>query len=91
MDEYMGAVMLFACHFVPERWLPCDGRLMPINENYVGDVNAALFSLLGSQYGGDGMKNFALPNMAPVASVDGPPLQYCICVEGLYPPGSPAD
>ena len=85
MDEYMGAVKLFAGEFVPQRWLPCDGRLLTIDAAQQ-DANTALFSLLGTQFGGDGMKTFALPKMAPVATGDGtPPLQYCICVEGLYP------
>ena len=85
MEEYMGTVKLFAFHFVPEGWLPCDGRLLPIDKDQQ-DINTAMFGLLGSAYGGDGMTNFALPNLAPVQTVDGVPMQYCICIQGIYPP-----
>src|SRR5712664_3412650 len=55
----IGQVQLFAFSFVPAGWLPCDGRLMSIMQNQ------ALFSLLGTTYGGDGRTNFALPNLKP--------------------------
>ncbi|HEV2747535.1 MAG TPA: tail fiber protein [Allosphingosinicella sp.] len=84
MDELMGTVKLFAFHFVPDRWLPCDGRLLPIDTSQQ-DLNTIMFGLLGSAYGGDGRTNFALPNLAPVQTVDGVPMQYCICMEGLFP------
>ncbi len=57
MDEYLGVVKLFAFSFTPRGWLPCDGRLLSISQNQ------ALFSLLGTTYGGDGRVNFALPNL----------------------------
>ena len=89
MEEYMGTVKLFAFHFVPVGWLPCDGRLLPIDTTQQ-DINTIMFGLLGSAYGGDGMTNFALPNLAPVQSADGVPMQYCICLQGLFPQREPA-
>lgn len=57
MDEYMGIVKLFAGNFAPRNWMFCDGRLLSISNN------SALFSLLGTTYGGDGVTTFALPNL----------------------------
>jgi microcystin-dependent protein len=57
MDEYMGIVKLFAGNFAPRNWMFCDGRLLSISNN------SALFSLLGTTYGGDGVSTFALPNL----------------------------
>ena len=49
--------MLIAANFPPKGWALCNGQLLPINQNQ------ALFSLLGTQYGGNGSTNFALPNL----------------------------
>lgn len=54
---YLGEIRLFAANFVPGRWLPCDGRLLSLQQN------VGLFSLLGTTYGGDGVTNFALPDL----------------------------
>ena len=75
---YQGEVRLMPSWSVPEGWSPCKGQLMPIN------VNQALFSLLGTNFGGDGRVNFALPNLSKAAVPAG--LQYCINVGGTYPP-----
>ena len=48
---------MFAGNFAPRGWATCDGQLLPISQN------TALFSLLGTMYGGDGKSNFALPNL----------------------------
>ena len=56
--------------------VPADGQLLPINQNQ------ALFSLLGTQYGGDGRINFALPNLRGAAPNG---LTYSICITGTYP------
>jgi microcystin-dependent protein len=56
--------------------LPADGRLLPINQN------AAVFSLLGTRFGGDGVSTFALPDLRAFAPQG---LQYSICVLGIYP------
>jgi microcystin-dependent protein len=57
MDEYMGMIKLFAGTFAPQGWAFCDGSLIQINSNQ------ALFSLLGTQFGGDGRTTFGLPDL----------------------------
>ncbi len=49
--------MLVSFNFAPKGWALCQGQLLPINQN------AALFSILGTQYGGNGQTNFALPDL----------------------------
>jgi microcystin-dependent protein len=80
-DAVMAGVQLFAGTFPPKNWEFCQGQVLPISEN------AALFSLLGNQYGGDGITTFGLPNLAPVATAGPgqPPMNYIICVSGTYP------
>ena len=57
MDEYLGEIITAGFNFCPRGTLEADGRLLPIMEN------TALFSLLGTQYGGDGRTTFALPDL----------------------------
>ncbi len=57
MDPFIGQLILFAGDFAPRGWAMCDGQLLPI-ANYT-----ALFSLLGTTYGGDGRTSFALPDL----------------------------
>jgi len=57
MDEYMGIIKIFAGNFAPKGWAFCDGQLLSIAQN------SALFSLLGTVYGGDGISTFALPDL----------------------------
>ena len=56
-DPYIGEIRLFSFNFPPKGWAQCNGQLMPINQN------AALFSLLGTMYGGNGTQNFGLPDL----------------------------
>jgi len=56
-DQFVGEIRLFPFNFVPKGWAKCEGQLIPISQN------AALFSLLGITYGGDGKTNFALPDL----------------------------
>jgi microcystin-dependent protein len=56
-QPYIGQIELFAFNLVPKGWAPCQGQLMAIQQN------AALFSLLGTTYGGDGIRTFALPDL----------------------------
>jgi len=63
-EPYVGEVLLFAGNFAPEGWDFCNGQLLPI------DQYAALFSILGTTYGGNGTTNFALPNLQGRAAVD---------------------
>lgn len=57
MDEFIGIVKVFAGNFAPRGWMFCDGSLLRIANN------SALFSILGTTYGGDGITTFALPNL----------------------------
>jgi microcystin-dependent protein len=56
-DPFLGEIRLFPYDFAPVGWAPCDGRLLSIA------LNSALFSLLGTTYGGDGKTTFALPDL----------------------------
>jgi len=56
-DQFVAEIKIFAGNFAPKGWAFCDGRLMPISQN------TALFSLLGTTYGGDGKSTFALPDL----------------------------
>src|SRR5436305_8346581 len=56
-DQFVAEIRIFPFNFPPTGWAFCAGQLMPISQN------TALFSLLGTTYGGDGKSTFALPNM----------------------------
>jgi microcystin-dependent protein len=56
-QPFIGEIRIMSFGFPPKGWALCDGQLIPINQNQ------ALFSLLGTYYGGDGRVNFALPNL----------------------------
>jgi microcystin-dependent protein len=57
MDPFVAEIRIFPFNFAPKGWAFCDGQLLPISQN------TALFSLLGTTYGGDGKSTFALPNL----------------------------
>jgi microcystin-dependent protein len=57
MQPFLGEIILASFQFPPAGWARCDGALLPINQNQ------ALFSLLGTQFGGNGITTFALPDM----------------------------
>src|SRR4051812_21905816 len=57
MDPFVAEIRILACNFPPKGWAFCNGQLLPISQN------TALFSLLGTTYGGDGKSTFALPNI----------------------------
>jgi microcystin-dependent protein len=70
-DPFLGEVRMFAGNFAPAGWKFCDGSLLPINQY------DALFSLIGTTYGGDGQSTFALPDLRgrlPVGQGTGPGL-----------------
>ena len=70
-DPFVGEVRIFTGNFPPTGWAFCDGQLLPISQN------TALFSLLGTTYGGDGRTTFALPNLQgamPMGPGNGPGL-----------------
>ncbi|HSH17017.1 MAG TPA: tail fiber protein [Verrucomicrobiae bacterium] len=56
-EPFLSEIRLFSFNFAPRGWALCNGQLLPINQNQ------ALFSLLGTTYGGDGRVNFALPDL----------------------------
>ncbi|MFZ1677588.1 MAG: tail fiber protein [Saprospiraceae bacterium] len=57
MDPFVAEIRIFSGNFAPKGWSTCDGQLMPISQN------TALFSLLGTMYGGDGRSTFGLPDL----------------------------
>jgi microcystin-dependent protein len=70
-EPYLGEVRIFAGNFPPQDWAPCNGQLMAISQHM------ALFSILGTTYGGDGITHFALPDLqgrVPVHAGQGPGL-----------------
>lgn len=71
MDPFIGEIIMFAGNFAPRNWALCQGQLLPIS-----DYNA-LFSILGTTYGGDGRTTFALPDLrgrTPISQGQGPGL-----------------
>src|ERR671938_1175087 len=56
-EPFLSEIRIISWNFAPKGWAFCNGQLLPINQNQ------ALFSLLGTTYGGDGRVNFALPNL----------------------------
>ncbi|MBV9928791.1 MAG: phage tail protein [Acidobacteria bacterium] len=79
-DPFVAEIRMFPFNFAPRGWAFCAGQLLPISQN------TALFSLLGTTYGGDGKSTFALPNMqgnVPVHPGQGPGLSlYDLGQEG---------
>lgn len=70
-DPFVAEIRIFPFNFAPTGWAWCDGQLLPLSQN------TALFSLLGTTYGGDGKSNFALPDLqgrAPMHPGQGPGL-----------------
>jgi microcystin-dependent protein len=70
-DPFVAEIRMFGGNFAPTGWALCDGQLLPLSQN------TALFSLLGTTYGGDGKSTFALPNLqgsAPMQPGQGPGL-----------------
>ena len=70
-DPFVAEIRIFPFNFAPRGWAWCDGQLLPLSQN------TALFSLLGTTYGGNGMSNFALPDLqgrAPMHPGQGPGL-----------------
>jgi microcystin-dependent protein len=62
-EPFLSEIRIMSFGFPPKGWATCDGQLLPINQNQ------ALFSLLGTTYGGDGRVNFGLPNLQGQASM----------------------
>jgi len=70
-DPFIGQIMMVGFNFAPQSWALCNGQLLPISQN------TALFSLIGTNYGGDGRSTFGLPDLrgrAPIHQGQGPGL-----------------
>ena len=93
-EPFVAEIRAFPFNFAPKGWASCDGRLLPISQH------TALFSLLGTTYGGDGKSTFALPDLrdralmhpgsaAPATAYDGKQpyltVNYCIALQGVFP------
>ena len=77
-EPYLGEISIFAGNYAPRGYAFCDGQVLKIADN------AALFSLLGPTYGGDGKSTFALPDLKEAEKgLQG--ARYIIAVEGIYP------
>ena len=80
MDPFVAEIRIFGFNFAPTGWAQCNGQLLPISQN------TALFSLLGTFYGGDGKSTFALPNLQgshPLHQGQGPGLsEYFLGQQG---------
>ena len=92
IDAYLGEIKQFGYNFPPKGWAFCHGQILQIK------YYSALFSLLGTEFGGDGINTFALPDFRPrnnegnlvylnVGDVyEGKPyLETCIAIEGVFP------
>jgi microcystin-dependent protein len=72
-EQFLGELRMFGFNFAPQGWALCNGQILSIAQN------TALFSLLGTTYGGNGTTNFALPNLqgsVPISSGQGPGLSF---------------
>ena len=77
MEPFIGQIQLLPYQFAPTGWAFCTGQLIPIVQNQ------ALFSLIGTTFGGDGVTTFALPDLRDKGPA--PDLHYCIALQGYYP------
>lgn len=92
VEPFIGEIAEFGFEFAPRGWADCDGRTLDIAQHQ------ALFALINIQYGGDGIKTFALPDLRPFKDV-GPDFgkrvridwreagvpRKCIAIEGIFP------
>ena len=78
MEYYLGQIVLFPYQFVPQGWMACTGQSLKISQY------TALYSLLGTRFGGDGINDFHLPDLQKREPAPG--LTYCIAIEGAYYP-----
>jgi microcystin-dependent protein len=78
-EPFIAQIGTFAFNFCPNGWAPLNGQLIPIAQNQ------ALFALIGTDYGGNGTTNFALPTAKPIFTATGFPLTQCIALLGVFP------
>lgn len=77
METYIGEIHLFPYGRAPYGWQLCNGAIMQIMQN------SALYSLIGTKFGGDGKKTFALPNLLNDTPITG--MNYYMAIYGYYP------
>jgi len=78
MDPILGEIRMFGGNFPPVGWALCNGQMLSIAQN------SALFSILGTTYGGDGKQTFALPHLQGKVDID-KNVTFIIAVNGIYP------
>lgn len=82
MDPFIGEIRTVGFNFAPQGWALCNGQAMPISEYN------ALFSLLGTQFGGNGTTTFNLPNLTEPASAPktpAVPVLHIMALTGIFP------
>ncbi len=79
MDNFLGQIAIFPYGWAPVDWTLCEGQILRINDYQ------ALFSLIGTKFGGDGQSTFALPNLKVEAEALGGNLTYAIALAGIFP------
>ncbi len=79
MDVFIGQISLLPWDWAPSGWAKCDGSMLPIQGN------EALFSLIGTSFGGDGRTEFALPELRDERARNGGTLAYYIALQGIFP------
>ncbi len=77
MDPFIGQIELYPFGFAPMGWMECNGATLKIS------TNQALYSLLGTMYGGDGRTTFGIPDLRNASP--NPNMHYCIALQGIYP------
>ncbi len=77
MDILLGQIQLLPYEFTPNGWFPCEGQELDIR------VLGALFSLIGTRYGGDGQRTFCLPDLRGKEPIPG--MRYFMSHNGVYP------
>jgi len=78
-NPFVGEIETFGFSFCPRGWLPTNGAILPISNYQV------LYALLGTQYGGDGISNFGLPNTQPIFTKTRATFTQCIAYLGIFP------
>ncbi|KAF6562488.1 tail fiber protein [Paenibacillus sp. EKM202P] len=76
-EPYIGEITMYPYTYAPKGWIKCEGQLLDISQNTV------LYSLLGTNFGGDGVRTFALPDLRGASPL--PNVNYYIATEGDYP------
>jgi microcystin-dependent protein len=76
VDYFIGTIQLYPYGFAPQNWALCDGSMLSIM------TYQALYSLLGTRFGGNGSTTFGVPNLQAAANGN---IRYYICTQGMYP------